>query len=301
MPELITIEEAARITGFPPEEIQHWVKCKKITSYPTKTAGRLVDPENLRAFISSIEYMGVQKLYLQLIIQEKEEEANDLISQFDDTLLSLRSIRSISPLLKQIVSELSTLIHNKQDRLIFTEITSGTKVLEVAKRCNISYDRLCYRYKNIVARLRETTGFLSDYKKTIFCQEQEIDRLRFQNRNLEYELRKLYEKALKNGLRIDSPQSLNDIPLNVAKRICKPIANLTLSPYIHRCLKTLGIETIEDLLRYIRKKGIDSLLDIPGFGDNALEQLKFQLEKHKITNKSGYSDLFQYILEDPCG
>ena len=34
MPELISIEEAARITGFPYEEIEDWVKSRKITSFP---------------------------------------------------------------------------------------------------------------------------------------------------------------------------------------------------------------------------------------------------------------------------
>lgn len=29
MPELITIEEAARITGFPSEDIQYWAKSHK--------------------------------------------------------------------------------------------------------------------------------------------------------------------------------------------------------------------------------------------------------------------------------
>ena len=34
MPELITIEEAARITGFPSEDIQYWAKSHKITLTP---------------------------------------------------------------------------------------------------------------------------------------------------------------------------------------------------------------------------------------------------------------------------
>lgn len=301
MSELITIEEAASLTGFPPEEIRYWVKTKKITSYPTKTAGRLVDLSNVRDFISGIESLGVRRLYLQLIIQEKEEEANEIVSRYDDNLLSLRSVQSISPLLKLIIAELATFIHNKQDRLIFTEVTSGTKVLELAKRCNISYDRLCLRYKNIVIRLKETTGFLAEFRKTIAGQEREIDRLRFQNRNLEYELKRLYEKTRLNGLPLDMPQSLAGIPSDAAKRICKPIENLTLSPYIRRCLNSLEIETIEDLLRYMRREGLDSLLQIPGFGELGLEQLKFQLEKHKIVNRNGHSDLFQYIIGDLDG
>ena len=73
MPELISIEEAARITGFPYEEIEDWVKSRKITSFHTRTGTRMVDPENLRDFIAHIEHLGIQKLYLQLVIQDKED------------------------------------------------------------------------------------------------------------------------------------------------------------------------------------------------------------------------------------
>lgn len=52
MPEFITLEEAARITGFPSQEIQQWAISKKITSYVVKQGVRLVDLTNLREFIS---------------------------------------------------------------------------------------------------------------------------------------------------------------------------------------------------------------------------------------------------------
>ena len=215
MPELISIEEAARITGFPYEEIEDWVKSRKITSFHTRTGTRMVDTENLRDFIAHIEHLGIQKLYLQLVIQDKEEEADEIIAQYDDYLFCLRSLKNISPLLKQIIAELSTFIDDKQDRYIFTEITSGAKILDVAKRISL------------------------------------------------------------------------------------PVTSLTLSPYIRKCLQKLELETMEDLLRYASKKGLDSLLKIPGFGPLGLDQLKFQLEKHKIMNKAGDSDLYQYIINEP--
>ena len=214
MPELISIEEAARITGFPYEEIEDWVKSRKITSFHTRTGTRMVDIGNLRDFITHIEHLGIQKLYLQLVIQDKEEEADEIIAQYDDYLFCLRSLKNISPLLKQIIAELSTFIDDKQDRYIFTEITSGAKILDVAKRISL------------------------------------------------------------------------------------PVTSLTLSPYIRKCLQKLELETMEDLLRYARKKGLDSLLKIPGFGPLGLDQLKFQLEKHKIMNKAGDSDLYQYIINE---
>ena len=215
MPELISIEEAARITGFPYEEIEDWVKSRKITSFHTRTGTRMVDIGNLRDFITHIEHLGIQKLYLQLVIQDKEEEADEIIAQYDDYLFCLRSLKNISPLLKQIIAELSTFIDDKQDRYIFTEITSGAKILDVAKRISL------------------------------------------------------------------------------------PVTSLTLSPYIRKCLQKFELETMEDLLRYARKKGLDSLLKIPGFGPLGLDQLKFQLEKHKIMNKAGDSDLYQYIINEP--
>ena len=174
-----------------------------------------------------------------------------------------RSLKNISPLLKLIIAELSTFIHDKKDRLIFTEITSGAKIEDVAKRCGISYDGICRRYKAISLRLQENMGFLTEYKKTITNQDLEIERLWIENRNMEYELRRLYKKALQNGLYIESPRSLTSVPLNAAKRICQPITRLTLAPYIRKCLTTLKIETIEDILRYALKNGLDSLLDFP--------------------------------------
>lgn len=152
---------------------------------------------------------------MQLVIQDKEEEADEIIAQYDDYLFCLRSLKNISPLLKQIIAELSTFIDDKQDRYIFTEITSGAKILDVAKRISL------------------------------------------------------------------------------------PVTSLTLSPYIRKCLQKLELETMEDLLRYARKKGLDSLLKISGFGPLGLDQLKFQLEKHKIMNKAGDSDLYQYIINEP--
>ena len=114
-------------------------------------------------------------------------------------------LKTFLPLLKLIIAELSTFIHDKKDRLIFTEITSGAKIEDVAKRCGISYDGICRRYKVISLRLQENMGFLTEYKKTITNQDLEIERLWIENRNMEYELRRLYKKALQNGLCIESP------------------------------------------------------------------------------------------------
>ena len=190
-------------------------KIPKDNLFPYENRYTYVDTENLRDFIAHIEHLGIQKLYLQLVIQDKEEEADEIIAQYDDYLFCLRSLKNISPLLKQIIAELSTFIDDKQDRYIFTEITSGAKILDVAKRISL------------------------------------------------------------------------------------PVTSLTLSPYIRKCLQKLELETMEDLLRYARKKGLDSLLKIPGFGPLGLDQLKFQLEKHKIMNKAGDSDLYQYIINEP--
>lgn len=70
--------------------------------------------------------------------------------------------------------------------------------------------------------------------------------------------------------------------LDVAKRISLPVTSLPLSPYIRKCLQKLELETMEDLLRYARKKGLDSLLKIPGFGPLGFD-----------------SDLYQYIINEP--
>lgn len=67
-----------------------------------KQGVRLVDLTNLREFISHIERMGIQKLYLQLIIQDKEEEINEIISQFDDYLSACDPLKTSLPYLNSL-------------------------------------------------------------------------------------------------------------------------------------------------------------------------------------------------------
>ena len=163
----------------------------------------------------------------------------------------------------------------------------------------MTYDGMCQRYKTIVSHLESDTRFMLEYQKTITNQALEIERLELENRNLEYELNRLYKKGLKAGLQFTISQSLIHVPLDAARRLYKPLTDLTLSPYIRKVLEELHIETMEDLLRYMETIGLDSLLDIHGFGIMGLEQLKFQLEKHRILDKNGYSDLYQYLVSDP--
>lgn len=137
-----------------------------------------------------------------------------------------------------------------------------------------------------------------EYHKTIANQELEIERLELENRNLAYELNRLYKKGLKEGLQFSISQALIHVPSDAVRRLNKPVSDLTLSPYIRKTLESLQIETMEDMLCYIETEGLDSLLSLPGFGPLGLEQLKFQLEKHKILDKNGHSDLYQYIISD---
>ena len=61
-------------------------KIPKDNLFPYENRYTYVDPENLRDFIAHIEHLGIQKLYLQLVIQDKEEEADEIIAQYDDYL-----------------------------------------------------------------------------------------------------------------------------------------------------------------------------------------------------------------------
>lgn len=293
MPERISIEQASRITGFSAEEIRDWAKSNKIRSYSYKDGEPLVNIVSLQNYASKVKRIQMEKLYLQEIIEDKEEEINEIIAQYDDYLFFLRSITKISPLLKIIIDELATFIEDKKSRYIFTAISGGTKVLDVAKHCGSSYDSMCQRYVTIVSRLASHTGFMLDYRKTIADKDLEIERITLENRNLRLELNKLYKESLKAGFKLPKPQI--HIPADAAKLLRKPISMLTLSSKPRKALQSLSIETIEDLLRYAKTTGLDSLLKLPGFGKLSLEELKFQLEKHKILNKNGDSELFQYI------
>ena len=157
--------------------------------------------------------MGIQKaIPATYHPRQGRRDKREIISQFDDYLSACDPLKTSLPLLKLIIAELSTFIHDKKDRLIFTEITSGAKIEDVAKRCGISYDGICRRYKVISLRLQENMGFLTEYKKTITNQDLEIERLWIENRNMEYELRRLYKRRSKTVYVSNLPDHLPPFP-----------------------------------------------------------------------------------------
>lgn len=297
MPEQITAEEAATLTGFPIGEIQLWVRRQNITSYPLEKGGYLIDVLSLNDYIMYIQRAGINKLYLQLMLDDKKEEINETIALYDDYLLCLRSLKMISPLLKRIIDELSTLLTNNDDKKIFGEITSGTPILKIAQHYDISYIAMCTRYKKILAELEKEAGFLSEYKKTLAGFELEVDRLEIESRNKDFELKQLHKKTFKSNVPSDTLCSLFTIPAEAVKKLRKPINSLTLSPYIYRRLAEMDIRTIEDLLRLTKRKGFHCLFEMAGYGKiAALEQLKFQLEKHQIIDREGHCSLYDYLI-----
>lgn len=100
MSERITIEKAVQMTGFPAEDIRDWAKSKKIKSYSYRDGEPLIDAASLQNFVSGVKRQGMQKLYLQEIIEDKEEEINEIIAWYDDYIFCLRSLTTVSPLLK---------------------------------------------------------------------------------------------------------------------------------------------------------------------------------------------------------
>lgn len=294
MGEKISMEEAAKRTGFNVEEIEYWARRHKINSYPT-SKGRLVDAENLDMYVKSIERLGIHRLYLQLIIQDKKEEAEEIIAQHGDFLLVLRTLAGATSLLKLMVKELEKRIDNEKDKYLFREVSNGTKVEEVAKHFDVSYDAICNRYETIISALNEQPDFLNQYRETIDYLTWEIERLEMENHNKEVEISTIYSKARKKNIPLGEPPSFETIPIEAVKKLRKPIDSYTLSPYIRKCLRNMDFETTEDLLCHTKKYGFDSLLEMQGFGQMGLEQLLFQLEKHHIIDRKGECWLYKYI------
>lgn len=89
-----------------------------------------------------------------------------------------------------------------------------------------------------------------------------------------------------------------DIPLPVVKLLSSNFAkDLKFDTRITNCMRSLYIDTVEDLLRYIKDNGgIQSIFEARNFGQKSFERLVLELEKLGIIDSDGNSDLLKYII-----
>lgn len=238
------------------------------------------------------------KAYLEKAIIAKKEEIQQVIETYDDHLFLYRTLRKLSPLTPLITEELACLIRKTLYREIFIEVSSGKPIIQVANEKKINFDKTCRYYENAIKCILKKRSALYNFRKTISDAQFRIRELELINRNqkaLITQLTVTIEANFKWGL--NSEKSNPELTLEVINLLsshCKSVFELNTRSY--NALYSLGIITVEDLVRHLAKHGLNSFLSVTNFGISTLRMLQEEFKNKGIIDAAGRNVYEKYLL-----
>lgn len=289
----ISLRVASQKLGINYKILTEWGKEGKI-AFSKRGNMLMTDLNSIQCYLDLEETFKKQEKYLTDIIEEKQEEVNSIIAVYDDYIFSMRTLEKTTPLFKRIVQELSSLIKEDANRRIFIEIALGRDIYNVAKRNDISYDKICSLYKSLVDLIDRRGGLIDKYQSTIQEQELKIKELSISIRNFEAVF-KQFEKYGEITTRLNK---VENIPPKAIYHLSLSIrSDLQLDTRTKNGLVSADIETVENLIRYLYSHDgrFSSLLENHILGKVSYNNLKKELSQRSIIDENEYSYLLEYL------
>lgn len=222
----LTIKQLSAKRGIAESTLRNWNYLGYITS-STIDGVVMLDEDSLTAYLDAHKTKGLNKESLEKLIKEKELEYETILSQLDDELFLLKTLKLHQPLFHIVVQELSNLITDDSQREIFLAISTGEPISRVAVRHNMTYQRTIATYSDILKQLNENTERIATFRKQAMT-------------------------SLFGKYNTENP---TDLPLNlfVSDRAC-------------HALHKLNVSTVRQLLQYTLQNGWPCLKRLDGLG-----------------------------------
>lgn len=292
---LIPVHKLAQEYDTDERNIINWAKAGKITASRIGNVW-MIDEPSLKRFLSYHAKKVKQKKYLEEQLQEKEEEINEMIAEFDDFIFSLRSINHISPLFRIIINEMSLLLPEKKMQEAFVSISTGESIYKAAQKYGVSYDRMCFLYRKSLRTITQKSGFLKGYRNRLSELEYKVRELTILNENKRIEILRITNRGISDDKLQELYDKYGSIPTNILDMLYMSLdTDVQLETRALNVLKSHDIETVEHLYRFVSSNGFQGLLDFDGFGATTLRRLKFALRKKGLLDFKDESPLIDYF------
>ena len=295
MPDEITpilLEKAVEKFAIPYKKLRQLAQDGKIATFRQGSA-YIADENSIKAYLELERKIEGVKAYQAQIIEEKQEEINEIISQYDDFLFSMRTLNKTTHLFRVLIREFAQVIPDESYQKIFIEVSLGQSIYLVANKMNLTYDRVCAIYSHAVDIIEKKSGLLRKYRQISAQLLSDRHRKDIEIRNL-----KGYIEQLENLKGIENKKlEKKNIPEKVLALLTLRIQELPFTNRTIRCLMQENIYTIEDLIRYLTKHegNLETLLSIPNFGSSSLKDLKQILRNYQIIDANEYCFLLEYV------
>lgn len=295
---MIPIEKAAKLYGTSVKTLRRWITQHLIT-YSGIGSKMMVDEKSLQHFLELNARISHFHEDQEEVLAIKEKQLAAAVLRIDSLLFLFKSLHEISPLLRAVMDEMSLLIPAGLRREVFVDMTLGKDLQAVAHKHNISEQMASYFYRTALKCVQSKLGFITGYRDRIAKLIKQNKELEIKNRNQKelhsYLIRTLNElKGKKVFPEHDFPDI--DMPLEAVETLFMQLEkDLGVSTRTAHCLRWRDIETVEDLLRYLKTGKMEDFLLIKNFGKKSLFDLKKALADKGILEENGDSYLFKYL------
>lgn len=255
----------------------------------------MTEENSIKCYLELKLSLEKQKRYLDQILLEKREEIDNTIALYDDFLFSMRTLVKHTRLFEILIREMAKVIKDDVYRRIFIDVSLGQSIYNVARKESFSYDKICSIYSYTLNTIERRCSIIPEYRKTIANLKSELRQKDIIINTLKEEITQL-DKYNDIADRINPKK---EIPKRVIYTLSLSIKNdLGLDVRTINLLYGLHINTIEDLFRYLCKRGciFESLLEIPKLGKVSYNKLKQVLIVRNIIDRYGNSDLYEYLV-----
>lgn len=277
------------------EEMLSWLRQHKVLASKVDN-NWLVDETNFYRALRRLLKLKECDEYLEEV-ETQRKDIERLRLELDGLAYLYESVKSISPTLQVLINEMATLLPNKQKRSIFIDLSLGTSIVKVAEKNNLSVQQTRCLYKVAVDSVNRKIGVIKDRRNSIAYKKMEIRRLEIINRNQQGIIANLTDalrcKKLTNLPDYKTPEEI--MPLSIVEKLSLRLIEFDFGGYCHSGLAYLDMDTLEDLLRYVKKHGFKRLLKTRSIGEISLKKMKEKLREAGIIDENDQSYLFDFL------
>lgn len=279
------------------EDLLRWLRLNKITSSKIGNTW-LVDEVSFYRVVRLNLKLSHYDEYLAEEIKSREIEITNILLQLDDLMYLFKSAFKISPALRLLINEMALLITDEQKRNVFTDVMSGIHITKVAEKYGVTFQQACYLNDAAMKCIGNRLGFINEYRCNRAKEKLTIRRLEIINQNQWSEIVALKDEL--NRIKDEGASSKGYTEEKIPDLVVKLLSlrlkyDLDLNTRCVNCLRTYELETVEDLLRFIKDNSIERLMTARNLGQKSIMELKGKLEQAGIIDKTGHSYLMKYL------
>ncbi len=312
----ISIKEASEKYNISAEKMRKWMDRQEVTYAQIETR-LLVDEESLLRCIGRYVRQSIAE-------EELDERISELLREKEEKYFLCKSLLELTPITYLLVYELAEVIRmeEKKELFLFVTLQKGD-IKEFARLKNKTEKEVQEDYEYVVREIKACKGFLLNTREKILALKSKLhqyemyfgelgpkeERIRTIAATIRRPLYKNRIEIFKNPLsytlkittsngRTITPNSNSRVTLPEPKDLfATSFGDLGLERRACSALTTVGIKTVEDLLRFTRICGFPALCKFPGVNPDMLKRIIKKLEYLNIIDENGRCPFYEYLTD----